>query len=341
MSQRVTNGMMIQTFNRNLNKNMTQMQRHQAQLATNRKIVRLSDDPIGVIKSVNARSKLNDIGQFNRNVDDARAWMTASETAVSEVNEVLKRAYELTVQAASDTLSNDDRQAIAQEIVQLRDHIVQIGNTTIGDKFVFGGYNVTNQPYTVIYEDDDDKHGVLWLNGASDDPDRTAYAMFGDDFEGFAEINLANNVINYEIGFGIYMDIGVGGVDFMGADEENLYKIFTDLVQWLNGYDPDLNDVHDTEVGNREIQPFLAMFQEAQRKTLAILADLGGRQNRLDLVSSRYGHDTINYTQMMSDVEDLDQAKAIMEFSMAEAVYRAALSVGARIIQPTLVDFLR
>jgi flagellar hook-associated protein 3 FlgL len=331
---------------------MVRMERHQSQLATNRKIVRLSDDPIGVIKSVNARSKLNDIAQFNRNVDDAKSWMTATETAISEINEVLKRAYELSVQAASDTLGQDDRRAISHEIIQLRNHIVQVGNTTLGDKFIFGGYNVTNQPYTVIREDDDDRHGVLWYNGSSDDPDRIAYAMFGDDFEGPAVINLANNVINYEIGFGIYMDIGVGGVDFMGADEENLYKIFTDLYQLLNNRDPETGDSWpdgvdpdtgnpNTEVGNPQIQPFLAKFQEAQRKTLAVLADIGGRQNRLDLVSSRYGHDTINYTQMKSDVEDLDQAKAIMEFSMAEAVYRAALSVGARIIQPTLVDFLR
>jgi flagellar hook-associated protein 3 FlgL len=338
MSQRVTNGMMITTFNRNLNKNMMRMERHQAQLATNRKIVRLSDDPIGVIKSVNARSKLNDIGQFNRNVDDAKAWMTASETAVSEINEVLKRAYELTVQASNDVLASDDRIAISNEITQLRDHLVQIGNTTLGDKFIFGGYNVTNQPYTVIFEDDDDKHGMLWYNGASEDPDRIAYNMVEDPLD---ELNIANKVINYEIGFGIYMDIGVGGVDVMGAGEENLYKMFTDLVQWLNNIDPDTGDDYDREAGNREIQPFLQKFQDAQRKVLAIMADIGGRQNRLDMVSNRYGHDTINYTQMKSDVEDLDQAKAIMEFSMAEAVYRAALSVGARIIQPTLVDFLR
>jgi len=334
MAQRVTNGMLITSFNNNLYKNTARMERHQAQLATNRKIVRISDDPIGVIKSLNARSKINDIEQFGRNVDDARAWMTATETAVSEINDVLKRAYELAVQGASDALAKDDRAAIAQEIRQLRDHLVQIGNTSWGDKFIFGGYNVSNQPYTVVYEDDEDLIGVLWYNGSNDEP----YDMVNDDL---ADLNLANTVINYEIGFGIYMDIGIGGVDFMGAGEENLYKIFGDLAQWLDNIDPDDGDEYDGEVGNREIQPFIARLQEAQRGTLAILADLGGRQNRLDLMSDRYGQDTINYTQMKSDVEDLDQAKAIMEFSMAEAVYRAALSVGARIIQPTLVDFLR
>jgi len=74
---------------------------------------------------------------------------------------------------------------------------------------------------------------------------------------------------------------------------------------------------------------------------VAVMAELGGRQNRLDLIEDRYGQDVINYTQMISDVEDLDQAEAIMWYSMQEAVYRAALSVGSRVIQPTLMDFLR
>jgi flagellar hook-associated protein 3 FlgL len=44
---------------------------------------------------------------------------------------------------------------------------------------------------------------------------------------------------------------------------------------------------------------------------------------------------------MQSDVEDLDQGEAIMNFSMMEAVYRAALSVGGRVLPPSLMDFLR
>jgi flagellar hook-associated protein 3 FlgL len=55
----------------------------------------------------------------------------------------------------------------------------------------------------------------------------------------------------------------------------------------------------------------------------------------------RYAQDEINYTQMMSDAEDVDFAEVIMNQKMAEAVYQAALSAGARVIQPTLMDFLR
>lgn len=341
MAQRVTNGMMINTFNNNLFKNTAKMERYQAQLSTNRKIVRLSDDPVGIIKSVNARVKLADIEQFNKNVDDARAWMTSTETALSEMNTVIKRAYELTVQAANDTNGPDDLEAISHEIAQLRGHIIQIGNTTLGDKFIFGGYNATRQPFDVSNPDadppvplslDDDKMTV-WFNGSQDNDGFRDMIYDDTDF-----VYEADTVVNYEIGFGIYMDIGVGGATMMGVGEENLFKILNDLTDLLRGIDGDGDEIVP---GNTEIQPFIEKFQKAQNSILATMADLGGRQNRLDLISDRYSQDFINYTKMKSDVEDLDQAEAIMHFSMAEAVYRAALSVGARIIQPTLVDFLR
>ena len=44
---------------------------------------------------------------------------------------------------------------------------------------------------------------------------------------------------------------------------------------------------------------------------------------------------------MRSDAEDVDMADVIMYLKMAEAVYQAALSAGARVIQPSLMDFLR
>ncbi|GHV07852.1 flagellar hook-associated protein 3 [Clostridia bacterium] len=332
MSLRITNGMMVNTFNRNLMNNSVRMDRIQSQLATNRKIVRLSDDPVGVIKSINARSKLNDIDQFKRNVEDASAWMTSTETAVTEINTVLKRAYELMVQAASDTNGPDDLKAISDEIGQLREHIVQIGNTTLGDKFIFGGFNVSRAPFNTKDEDGADL-GYLELNGSGD-------VLFNMQEDDPADLAVSNTTLSFEIGFSIYMDVGIGPVSLMGAGDANLYKIFSDMYNALQSQD-ESGDPLDKASSNENLQPFIDKLQEAQRKTLATLADLGGRQNRLDLVTDRYAQDNINYTQMKSDAEDLDQAEAIMNFSMMEAVYRAALSVGGRVIQPTLMDFLR
>ncbi len=311
MSQRITNMMMIDSFNRNLNRNNVKMDRYQSQLATNRKIVRLSDDPVGVIKSLAARTRLAGIEQYQSNLNDARALLTQSESSVMEVNEVLKRVNELAVNLANEVKTPEDRQASAYEIKELMDQIVTVGNATLGDKYLFGGYNVTKAPFAVV-------NGEMTFNGAS----------MVDPLD-LPTVNQLNQVISYEIGFGTDLPVSIPGADLMGTGDSNIYKVMSDFYAAANS--PDLED----------LSPFIKKIQDVQSNVLSIAAEIGGRQNRLDLMSTRFEQDVINYTQMKSDVEDLDQAEAIMKFSMAEAVYRAALSVGGRILQPTLVDFLK
>jgi flagellar hook-associated protein 3 FlgL len=70
-------------------------------------------------------------------------------------------------------------------------------------------------------------------------------------------------------------------------------------------------------------------------------SDLGARSNRLDMVSNRLDQQEITATKVLSDNEDVDMEKVIMDLTNQESVQRAALSVGASIIQPSLMDFLK
>jgi flagellar hook-associated protein 3 FlgL len=70
-------------------------------------------------------------------------------------------------------------------------------------------------------------------------------------------------------------------------------------------------------------------------------SELGARSNRLDVVDNRLNQQEVNATQVLSDNEDVDIEKTIMNLTNQENVQRAALGVGARIIQPSLLDFLK
>jgi flagellar hook-associated protein 3 FlgL len=70
-------------------------------------------------------------------------------------------------------------------------------------------------------------------------------------------------------------------------------------------------------------------------------SELGARSNRLDMVETRIDQQNVLANQVLSDNEDADIEKVIMDLTTQESVHRAALSVGSRIIQPTLMDFLR
>lgn len=74
---------------------------------------------------------------------------------------------------------------------------------------------------------------------------------------------------------------------------------------------------------------------------LAERSELGARSNRLELIENRLDSQEITATKMLSNNEDADIEQVITDLTVQESVHRAALGVGAQIIQPTLLDFLR
>ena len=70
-------------------------------------------------------------------------------------------------------------------------------------------------------------------------------------------------------------------------------------------------------------------------------AVVGSRQNRADLMENRLEIQQMAAKKQMSQNEDIDYEVVITDLMTQESIHRAALSIGARIIQPTLVDFLR
>ena len=96
------------------------------------------------------------------------------------------------------------------------------------------------------------------------------------------------------------------------------------------------------EIGNTvNVDEFLTTMQGHLDNVLEIRSNIGARSNRMELVLNRIGDDNINFTRLLSDAEDVDMSEVIMKLKNAENVYQASLSTGARVIQPSLIDFLR
>lgn len=85
----------------------------------------------------------------------------------------------------------------------------------------------------------------------------------------------------------------------------------------------------------------LTNFDDDINNVLRIRADIGARLNRIELTANRLDNDNISFTKLMSENEDVDMAQTIMNLQSEENVYKASLAGGARIIQPSLIDFLR
>jgi flagellar hook-associated protein 3 FlgL len=170
--------------------------------------------------------------------------------------------------------------------------------------------------------------------------DALAVAPAGLDLQVFQQ--LFNDVKTLDVGPGISMPVTMNGLDLLFYQipgdpplMRNVFNVLQDIYDGINGVAP------DDPLGTDELTEMIKTIQDAQNHLLTKAAEIGGRQRRLELLDARYSQDFVNYEQMRSDSEDADLAEVIMYLKMAEAVYQAALSAGARVIQPTLMDFLR
>ena len=131
-----------------------------------------------------------------------------------------------------------------------------------------------------------------------------------------------------EVMKGIKMDVNIDPKNVFSAE---LFKDVADLVKVLEQPGQTASDIN----------AFISKIDKHYDGVTAERADLGARYNRVELIEDRLGRQDIIAKETMSKNEDIDIEKAITDLKIQELVHQAALAVGARIIQPTLMDFLR
>ncbi|MGZ0087121.1 flagellar hook-associated protein FlgL [Caldibacillus thermoamylovorans] len=294
---RVTQFMLANNMLRNLSNSYDRLGKYQEQLTTGKKITRPSDDPVVAMKGIAYREELARVKQYQRNIGEVHNWIDSADDALDKVGLALQRIQELVVQASTDTATPEDRKKIADEIDQIQKHVVDIGNTKIGDKYIFNGADTKN-PLFIGY------------------PGQPGFAVNGN--QGDVEI---------EVFDGIKLDVNIEGK-----------TLFTGMIGMLDQLKTALNDPSSS---GKAIEGYLSRIETQQNVLLSARSELGAKQNRVEMMENRLATQEEIATKLMSNNEDIEYEKAITDLITQESVHRAALSVGARIIQPTLVDFLR
>ena len=112
----------------------------QAQMGTGRRINSAADDPVGSSTALRYRSYESDEVSWQRSADDAVTRLNAADTALQSASTSLRRVKELAVLAGNGSLTAAARQAVADELVALRDELVDLANTKHGGSALFGGF---------------------------------------------------------------------------------------------------------------------------------------------------------------------------------------------------------
>lgn len=301
-SMRVTQGMMITRSLNDLNRITRRLFALQEELATGQKVNSPSDDPLAARRAVSIQTQIGINQQYITNISTASPQLTESSSSIQTVISILQRVNELTIEGANGTLSQTQLDQIAVEVDQLLENVLTEANHETNGRYIFAGTRTLSTPFVATR----DGNGRI-----------TAVTYNGND-----------ETIEIQAAAGALVQINESGVNAFQSDQD-VFQLLIDIRDNLYAGD------QAALQGQR-----LAELKTALEQLLASLAKLGAVENRLDRMTINLEDNVTELQDTLSDNIDADYAQTVLNLNAQTNAYTAALNATARVIQPSLLDFI-
>lgn len=128
----------------------SQLFKTQNQIATGRRVLQPSDDPVAAARILQLEQELSRLDQFKKNIDGVEASLMLQDTQMDAVTNLLVRVRELTLTAGNASLSANERQGIAAELANRLEELANLTNTrSVTGEYIFGGYQGEQPPFAL------------------------------------------------------------------------------------------------------------------------------------------------------------------------------------------------
>jgi len=310
MSFRVTPQTLSRGVLEGLQANLTRLQRTQEQLSSGRRLNRPSDSPVDTVNAMRVRAEKQQTQQYTRNIDDGLARLGNADSALTQAGSMIDRVRELTLSGINGAVGVDERSALADEVDQLRQGLIQLGNTQYGGKPLFAG---TMDGTTVAFDQD----GVYVGNDGLVNRNVSA-----DPGSGTVSVNA--------VGSDAFTTLLSSGRDAAGNPVAGILERISTALR-----NP------DTAAGSVALSSEMGNLDTATGAMISVRGTIGARTNRLDDIQKLSQSRLDSLTTSLANAESIDLPKTIIDMQIQQNAYQAALGATAKIIQPSLMDFLR
>lgn len=307
MLNRVTNLTMSANAQRTLQTQQSRLAELQEKATTLKKISRPSDDPAATAQALETRALLAANAQYGRNIDDGNTWLTAADSALEQATNVMHRIKDLTVQAGNGSLNQSGRDAIAAELESLKMDLVSVSNTRHLGRNIFAGSSDAAGAFTP---------------GTVRDPSIPGDSGTPPTFNGTGTSPVERRISATET-----VRVDADGAAIFGSGTGSVFDIVSKMAA-------------DLRTGT-DISPRLAAVDTAFKNIVNGRSEIGTRQARLDRAGSANTELEASLDAQKTGIETADLGSVIMDLKLQETNYQVALAATARVLQPTLMDFLR
>ena len=347
--------------NNALNRNDNRLAESLERLSSGLKIVNAKDNPSGLAMSKRMNAQIEGISMATQNAGDAISVIEIADGTMSEIHSMLQRMNELCVKASTGVLTDDDRETINAEVVQLKEEITRIASETEynGQKILEGSFDLkgyTNKENVkVAYYSDAVIAGSFELTGlnvgfkadGSIDPDTVKLDAGGGisgtgvpsdlkisqidgniiTFSGSSDFEIKISVAEGYIKENVTMELtGFGAMDMqIVANEGQQLGIRIPKIS-LENMGISAIDL-STEAGAKDA---LSRMGDAIKYVSASRSRLGAYQNRLEHTINSLDISSENMTSAYSRIMDVDMAEEMTEYTTVQVLSQASTSMLAQ-----------
>ena len=152
-----------------------------------------------------------------------------------------------------------------------------------------------------------------------------------------------------EISQGVVVEYNVSATDVMNfGNNDNISNLLTRIVNHLDGknadgsvYDANNNPNNYPDPTNALTNQDLTDLDAAMTQILKVRSQVGAKENTMDSAQDQNQQANLDMTNILSKTEDVDITQKTMEYANMQTVYLASLQTSAKVIQPTLMDYMK
>jgi flagellar hook-associated protein 3 FlgL len=323
---RVTNKLISENVVSTLNGQRSKLNELNQQIATGKMISKPSDNPTGAINILSTNTSLNKIDTYKKNIEAASSEVDATGRATLSLSDVLQRVKELTIKAADATSGSSELTSINDELKQIIEQVKDVANSQFGNKYIFGGLETETAPYVKTGTNGDE---VKYIGTPSSGPYQR----------------------ETEIGENLKINVNISGDNIFGEYYTDTSKtpatvvssgIIGTLKELSLELEPPIVSPAKTAVpaDHNKIREKLTNIDDSLQQVLSSQASVGGLSSRLEMTKNKLEEDAITLTKFKSTVEDIDLPKAISDLSFQQTALQTSLSVSAKVMQTSLLQYL-
>jgi len=271
------------------------------QLTTGRRVNQASDDPAAAAAEVNIAYQIDSCDQYQRSISSIGSELETADSSLNSAVTAIQSAISLGVEGANSTLSQSNRNTIAQEISGISQQVLSVANLSYNGHYVFAGTADAQPPYVT--------------NSSSPG---------GVEYQGNDDVN------SVEIEPGQSIAVNQPGSQLFSAAGANVFEALSDLVNALE----DPNSTSD-QIGSATNEVRNAYDQLTSARTF-----YGNTVDQITSTQNFLGNESIQLSQQQNNTVGVDMNVAATDLTNAEEARSATVQAAATVNDLSLMDYL-